>query len=306
MGNAKNLFMDRIRPKKIICFGPFMGELGWELFRWAGFIRKFKKNNPDKKILCSTRKGREDIYYGSVDGIHSFTIKNDYISARANMYRCDFLDPSEHRRIINEAKNRFRKAFFVDPPKCTVGKNFFSPHEMDFDFSPRKDNLKIIKNILSKNAGKMPICISPRHRTDSKKLTRNWPEQYWMDLFTRIRLTGKYLVFIIGSSASMAIPPKDESFVVLDNIRADNISNIGLTIEAIKNSVLTVGQQSALPILSNYLKTKTIMWGHEQVRHQVNENPMNTRCIFFEEPTVQYNTNPKIIFEHILKETGCL
>lgn len=299
----KRSFMNKLSDKESICFGPFMGELGWELFRWAGFIRNFKTKNPNKKIFCSTRKGREDIYYGSIDDIHTFKIQGDYISARANMYRCDFINCNEYKRIMISAKNKFRTAFFIEPPKNISYRNFFSYDEMDFNFTPRRENLKVIKSILQEHTKRIPICISPRYRIDSLKPTRNWKKEYWNVLFTIIKQTNKYLAFILGDTKSIIVPEKDKSFIVLEEIRANKTSNIGLTIEAIKNSALTIGQQSALPILSNYLKTPVISWGHEKIRHQILENPMNTKCIFFEELSINYNTSPNLIFEAIVKET---
>jgi len=299
---AKKLFMNQLQNKRSLVFFSHF-ELGWELFRWAGFVRQYKLNNPKIRVCAATRENRSDIYYGTADDIYTFNIKDDYVKYRANMYSLDYWPKREYDKLIGKIKTKFRTSYLVLPPKNTVGRNFFPKEQMDFNFTPRPENLKIIKDILSKHNGKIPICISPRHRIDSPKPTRNWPTQYWKDLFIRIRQTGKYLVFIVGGSASIVRPPKDRFFIVLDDIRAENTSNLGLTIEALKHSCLTIGQQSALPILSNYLGKKTIMWGHEKVRHQVIENPYNTKCIFFEEPTVQYNTNPKIIFKNILKET---
>lgn len=300
----KNKFFNQLKNKRsVIFFSHF--ELGWELFRWAGFVRQYKLNNPKIRVCAATRENRSDIYYGTVDNIYTFNIKDDYVKYRANMYSLDYWPKREYDKLIGKIKTKFRTSYLVLPPKNTVGRDLFQQSEMDFNFTPRPENAKIIKNILSNYNERIPICISPRHRTDSPKPTRNWPEQYWKDLFTKLKRTGKYLVFIIGGSASIVRPPKNKSFVILDDIRANGTSNIGLTIEAMKHSCLTIGQQSALPILSNYLGTKTIMWGHEKVRHQVRENPYNTKCIFFEEDSVQYTTSPKIIFKNILKETQC-
>lgn len=288
--------------RKIIFYSSGM-EIGWELTRWCGWVRWYKKNHTDSIIGIATRESRRDFYYGSIDNIYTYIIDGDYIKYRPNMYRLDFWPQEESDKLINKIKTNFRGFYICSPPGYTTARNFFPKDKMDFDFTPHPENMKIVKNILSNYKGKIPICISPRHRIDSPKPTRNWPKQYWQDLFTRIKRIDKYIVFIIGDLSSMIIPPKDKTFIVLSEIKAPNTSNIGLTISAIKNSIITIGQQSSLPVLSNYLKTKTIMWGNEKRRHQVLENPKNTRCVFFEEFSVNYNTNPKLIFETILKES---
>lgn len=299
----KNNFFQLLKDKSKIIFGPYLGEIGWEMTRWSGMVRQYKRLNNNKLIYVSTRKGRQDLYYNSVDEIHTFVIKDDYIKYRPNMNRLDFWPKEELDNLIYSLKSEFKNFHICLPPMHSPDRNFFRKDQMDFNITPNPSNIKVIKEILSKHNNKIPICISPRHRIDSPKPTRNWPKQYWYDLFKNIKNTNKYIVFIIGSISSMVIPPEDETFIVVDRIKEENTSNIGLTISAIKNSVVTIGQQSALPVLSNYLGIKTIMWGNEKTRHQTLENPMNTRCIFFEELSVNYNTDPRLIFGTILEET---
>jgi len=297
-----NAFFAPLHSRRKILFYSSGMECGWELTRWSGMIRWFKKHNPDKVICVSTRVDRYDLYYNAVDFIHTYKIRGDYINVRPNMYRADYQNKKEEDRKIKSIKMEYRDFHFVVPPKCTVGRGYFDRDKMDFNFTPRSNNKKTIDKIISKHKRRIPICISPRHRTDSPKPTRNWPIDYWHNLYERLSQLDKHLVFIIGGSASIIKPSIKGSFVVVDDLVADDVSNIGLTIEAIKSSKLTIGQQSALPILSNYLKTPTIMWGHEKTRHQVVENPMGTRCIFFPEFSVHYTTPPKIIFHTITGE----
>ena len=303
----KNKFFNQLKNKRsVIFFSHF--ELGWELFRWAGFVRQYKLNNPKIRVCAATRENRSDIYYGTVDNIYTFNIKDDYVKYRANMYSLDYWPKREYDKLIGKIKTKFRTSYLVLPPKNTVGRDLFQQSEMDFNFTPRPENAKIIKNILSNYNERIPICISPRHRTDSTKPTRNWKKEYWDELFKMIKKTNKYIVFILGATSSYIRPRNNyDHFIIIEdlvNSRKD-VSVLGTSIEAIKHSVLTIGQQSAIPILSNYLKKPVISWGHEKVRHQVRENPYNTKCIFFEEASVQYTTSPKIIFKNILKETQC-
>lgn len=299
-----NDILKNINNKKKIIFGPFLGESGWEVTRWCGWIRWYKKTNKDKSIAVATRESRKDLYYDSVDKIYTFKIDGDYIKYRPNMYRLDFWPQHKQDELINEIKSKF-KGYYICVPPNTSNRNVFPISKKDFNFTPHPENRKIIEDILSKHVDKIPICISPRHRIDSEKPTRNWPRQYWLHLFEKLKETNRYIIFILGDSSSMITPATDDSFIILNRIKHLNISNIGLTIEALYHSILTVGQQSALPVLSNYLGTKTIMWGNEKHRHQILENPFNTRCIFFEEVSIHYNTSPTIIFETILKETKC-
>lgn len=286
-----------------IVFGPSLMEMGWELFRWAPFIRWYKKENKHKKIHVLTRKDRMDLYYDNVDTIIPLTIDGDYIDYRPNMYQLNFFPREKYNQLISRYKKLFKNAFIFEPPN-TNNRNFFNPNNMDFSLNTNPENKRIIDSYLIKN--KIPIVISPRHRVDMKiKQDRNWKLEYWHQLFDMIESSNKFITFIAGSDPSF-VKPKSKAFIVLEHLTSFTASNIGLTIEAIKSSKLVIGNQSAIPVLANHLKTPTLFWGHEQQRHQVLENPLNTPCTFISESTQNYCTHPNIIFDNIESLTRSL
>jgi len=283
-------------------FGPFVGELGWEIQRWAGYVRWFKQQNPEKKVYIVTRKGREDLYEGSVDGISSVIFNEDYTQAlRPNMYRLDGLQQVYYDSIISDIRGWFPNAFLVRPPNSNR-RDFFPLNEMDFEFTPRENNYKIITYILNEHTTRIPVVIAPRHRLDLGKTNRprNWIVAYWHSLYETINNTEGYVVFIAGKNPSYVRPQNKSlsAFYVLEDLVQDvpDVSLIGLTIEAIKSSIVTIGQQSSIPVLSNLLGTPTIMWGDEKKRHRDIENPRNTQCTFFKEPSACYTRLPESIF----------
>ena len=299
--------IEKLKTNEKIVFGPFCGEIGWELMRWCGFIRWFKKNNPEKQIFVSTRKDRLDLYYNAVDEITTFKIYDDYMTYRPNMYRLDFFPTEHYIQLLDVTKKTFPDSYIFETPKDKDSSNrdYFPSDQMDFNFQPQENNKKIIESILLKHKGKIPVVLSPRHRIDLNniKTNRNWIKLYWYRLFDMFVRSGKYLVFIVGVSPSFIDPPENNCFEVLEtyNNRIDDgsISQIGLTIEAIKHSKITIGNQSSIPILSNILKTPTIMWGHEGHRHSILENPFNTTCMFFNEQPGIYKTEPTVIFNRM-------
>ena len=89
-----------------IVFGPFIGELGWEITRWCGFVRWFKTKNLKKNIVAVTRADRVDLYHKYVDNIMTFEIEGDYLNYRPNMYRLDFFPEENYQKLhvlINNA-----------------------------------------------------------------------------------------------------------------------------------------------------------------------------------------------------------
>ena len=285
---------------KEILFGPSLMEIGWEIFRWAPYVRWYKKTHPKTKVIVVTREGRLDLYFGAADEITTFKIDGDYSKYRPNMYRLDFFPKELHNKLVNRYKKLYPKAYIFKPPD-TNNRLFFSPFSMDYDLTPNPDNKNLINTIIKENIDKTPIVVSPRHRIDMRiKGDRNWKIKYWHELFKLLKDSGKYLVFIAGSTPSYVRPKKDNCFIILEDVsHTSRVSNIGVTIEAIKTSKLTIGNQSAIPVLSNHLKTPTLFWGHEQGRHQVVENPLKTPCGFILEKTTNYSTHPNIVFDYI-------
>jgi len=284
-----------------VVFGPFIGELGWELFRWAGYIRWVKQQYPEKDVVVATRSDRVDLYRGSVNEIYTFDILGDYSKYKPNCYALNAYPASERNRLIDRIKEMYPNHTLIPPPD-TGSKNFFKNEQMVYNFAPHKDNKIVIDSCLI--GGKIPIVISPRHRLDVK--SRNWIESYWEDLYALLDRDQLFKIFIVGKSPTIAKPDSSmyECITVVENLIADNeglvITDIGLTIEAIKASKITVGQQSALPILSNYLSVPTLMWGHEEKRHTLKENPLGTKCMFVAERGTDYMTSPAVIYEHIM------
>jgi ADP-heptose:LPS heptosyltransferase len=76
-------------------------------------------------------------------------------------------------------------------------------------------------------------------------------------------------------------------------------SLVGVIIEIIKNSVLTIGSQSGIPNLSNLLGTPTLQWGHERHEHSKTYNVKNTETIYIDDPL--YNIDPHKIIKEMTK-----
>ena len=52
----------RMMKKSIALFGPFIGSLSWEFYRFAPLMIFLKRLYPDKKIAVLTRPERFDLY----------------------------------------------------------------------------------------------------------------------------------------------------------------------------------------------------------------------------------------------------
>jgi len=283
-----------------IIFGPFIGELGWEIYRWSGFVRRYKKLNPHKRIIVCTRENRQDLYNDAVDGIEVFSIEGDYSTYRPDCYKCNITD-NMYNRIMYSLKDRHPNAFIFEPRVYNSHRRLFNQEDMDYDYTPRSTNASTIKDILNISESNMiPLVIPTRHRPDMAH--RNWGVDNWKTLFQLINNSNQFVCFICGTGDSYYKPSYPHMYALEDFVREDSgVSSIGLTIEAMNRSKLTAGPQTASIILSNLLGTPTLFWGHEITRHQRNENPKNTQCRALLDRT--YSINPVLIFNEIRKLT---
>jgi hypothetical protein len=281
-------------------FGPFIGELGWELFRWSGYVKWFKHKHKNAKNIVSTRKSRKDIYHGYCDEMLLFDIDGDYSIFTPNMYRLDNDTLDNDTYVLKRLQDDLAQydAKIIHPPYGSHDKHIYDNHNL-MEFKTIEHTKEYIESLIEPK--RIPIMISPRHRTDLKTNNpRNWNVEYWEEFFNKLSNYDKLQIIIAGDKESTYIPLNKNDYIILHEHCISGIhSNIGITIEAIKLCKCVIGQQSAIPILSNYLKTPTIMWGDQKYRHSVVENPYNTRCIFLDE--YGYNLQPSTLF-YFLKE----
>jgi hypothetical protein len=291
-----NEVLEELNKKKAIIFGPFVGEFGWEIYKWAPFVKWYAKTYKNKRIIISTRVDRKDLYYGC--GImHTFQLENDYGIWVPRVFGCDI--PKEtFKRVRTDVCTQYPNAFLFNPCGFKYLKNL-SPNYQDFDYRSHPDNEKIIDEILQQNSGKIPIVIASRHRIDVNK--RNWGLNNWNDLFKLIESTGKYIVFVAGSGKSYHRAYGMKGIVNLEDYsgKTPNSSTSGLMIAAIRKSVMSVGSQSAFISLSNFIGTPTLFWGHQIKRHSITENLLHTKSIGILDTS--YTVKPEVIFNQLNK-----
>jgi len=287
---------------KAIILGPFLGELGWEIMRFSPMLPFLKNKYPKFKFIIFTRPDRFDLYGSIADILVPLRIKNEkkYIQ---DCFRLTSFPNQNYKKLINAIYDKYSKNFeIVNHIYPDVSRNKFRQKnqfsKLVYDWYPRKRNKELMESYIPKD--RKIIVIAPRFR---KGLKRNW--KYWNEFYELIlnsKLNEKFNFVICGKDPDYIKSPK--GFYDLNSIKLDsNSSLIGLTIEVLKKSILTIGTQSAIPNLSALLKTPVLEWGHEKKAHSKQYNKKNTKIYFFDD--FKYNIKPKIIFEK-MKEIVCL
>src|SRR3954469_497149 len=81
--------------------GPWIGELGWELFCWQAHVRKVSENYDKTIVLC--KKGHEFLYSDFTDNFVTFEVPR-HLSA--DMCTCEGIDIDELLNLVKENYTR--------------------------------------------------------------------------------------------------------------------------------------------------------------------------------------------------------
>jgi len=141
----------------VYLFGPFVGELSWEFFRFAPFMIYKKKENPNIPTIVFTRNSSFDLYGNYADILVPLRIPND-VKLTRDCFRLDSLQVKDYYRIgrqfASQYKRRFEviKHFYPDIKSWRYKLKWqFPRRQMDYDFQPRKKNKLIAKSIVKHN-----------------------------------------------------------------------------------------------------------------------------------------------------------
>ena len=285
--------------------GPCVGEMYWEFARFAPYVIFMKvKKYLNEKMIVMTREDRFDIYGTYADIFVPLRIDGDGDKYIADCFRLKNFAHNEFEAIVRKLKIKYASRYqIVDhifpSPKYRYADKRWAPREkMIFDYKPRLTNKIELDKYLPFD--KPIIVLAPRFR---KGLPRNWP--YWNQFYDLIykekRLMENFNFIIIGKLGEY-YPDKNKRFYDINEIeRNSNISPIGLLIEVLKrkNTILTIGSQSAIPNISLLFHVPVLEWGHEKTRHAIEYNIFKTDIRFIED--FKYNLKPEIIFNNMME-----
>jgi len=290
-----------MKKEKAILLGPFVGELGWEVLRFSPLIpyyyKKYHKQNV--KFIILTRDDRFDLYGQYADILVPLRIKGDGIKFKADCFRMIGFPVDDYKMLAKRFNKQYRNRFeiishfypTIDQKKYAQKYQFPRQH-LKYKWKPRIENKTAIDHHVHND--KNCVVLAPRFRNG---LRRNWP--YWNDLYNMIykddHLTKKYNFIICGKKPDY-VPDKKNRFCDINNISlTDDMSLIGLTIESINKSILTVGSQSGIPNMSMMMGVESLMWGHQRKLHSEVYNTKKTNVHFLDD--MKYKLEPLRVFE---------
>jgi len=292
-----------MKSEDLVLVGPCFGEMFWEFFRFAPYffwIKKTKNYNKNVKFVVLTRSDRFDIYGSYVDAFVPLEIEGDDFKYKQDCFRLNGVENCILESIIKKFHDRFgldnNIVDFIHPSIQSTdwyNKDQFSIENRIFEYKPRTSNKYAVDCYLNNLPKKQLVVIAPRFRIGMK---RNWP--YWPELYRLIQ-SDRYLMnqynFILCGSRNSYIKDPNRIFLDIEDIdRNINTSTIGLLLELIKKSVITIGSQSAIPNISLLFGVETIEWGNQRELHTETYNIKKSPVTYIDDPI--FNINPEEIF----------
>jgi len=144
---------------KAFLFGPFVGELCWEFFRFVPYAIYLKKHHPGSRLIVLTRPSRFDLYGQYADIIVPLRLKNDSVLER-DSFKLTGYKEENYYTIAKYFKQKFRKRYNIvkhSYPDVRMWrykvKWQFPRDKMDYDFKPRKSNIELASRALRNKKG---------------------------------------------------------------------------------------------------------------------------------------------------------
>jgi ADP-heptose:LPS heptosyltransferase len=244
--------------------GPWIGEFGWELFAWQGYLRQLKIEKYDQ-IHIGCRPGHELLYMDFATSFEFYTP----ISKQTDMWHCR-QEPVFNYDHIDKKVDILKPGNFLGKKQCYI--QYFAQDQnkrFDLVFHARKTNK----------------CGTGY---------RDWPIQNWKILKNSFK---DLSVCSIGTKdAAMLVPGTTDCRGNDLRTLADILGSSRLLVGP-SSGPMHFGSLCKIPHIVWSPKTGMI---HNKIRYEKTWNPLNTEVIFVEgswQPSVEtiYKACQKII-----------
>ena len=141
--------------------GPFIGEFGWELVFWHGWLRKIKREiYPDSYFIVSSFPGREPLYEFADEFINlpDFYLNNNF-SERDYFVDWEIYDLEKQKKIFNEMRK------LIDFYHNKLNEN-------DINFIYNYPQKKFSRSLFNRIQNKIKNIISINHDLTQKDLKK--------------------------------------------------------------------------------------------------------------------------------------
>ena len=250
---------------KRLVAGPWVGEFGWELFLWNGYIRSMSLKFDE--TICIGRSSSFYIYKDFCDKYINFDAR--YFGS--DMWKLDNLNFDKN--FLNNFIKMSKNDFILTPKK------YFKGHPADISFlSPLNINgisttPKYIKYGKNSSHKKKKLVFHARARADVRK-GDNWDLKKWT--FISKKYGKNFEIYSIGTKGASFFVPGTKDF------RDRNLESV---CNLLSESLAIIGPSSGPMHLASLCSTSQIVWSgnlKNKVRYEKNWNPFFSKVFYID------------------------
>jgi len=257
---------------KVLVAGPYVGELGWELFSWQPMVRRVWLDNKPDKTIVYTRPGRR-LFYRFADEVRDQKLPDHEAECLAwhdlDKYMDEFTGAI--RAVQEQAKQEFKGhniVFFGYPALKQLNRPYYAQGAPDLLYGEQKR----AEELLAEHNNVVVLCVRDRAMSDY----RNWPYEEWAAL-GRYLAAGGWSVVYLGRIRDMVrwnvlmsgvlTSPQREG-VVID---LTNRTSLDDCLSVMSRARLAVGGSSGLLHLASRCGLDHLVWGAPSARSRYAE-----------------------------------
>lgn len=312
-----------IESNGIVFAGPFLGEFGWELSHWAPHIKWLRQQYKGRKLIVASYAGRHPLYYGVAD---EFWGLPEWFTT--GKYDCDcfeaLCDSTVYAKLFKHFKDRLESKYDLKNVIWTktprgFNKTLRENKYVAFDKIKASEVAIKTKNEMLKGREDKPVVILFAREVHRKTFldivnnqirycedlrtplpSNNWPRSNWEDLFDMLyKQFHNQITFVIGGTkgGNCLLNMADKYPDVVDLTSLDITQSLDITIAMLNSALCSISSQSGPTHLSVQCGCPSFIYGHEQKRHSVDDNPLKTDVVFLATQLGMYNDSPEVLYK---------
>ena len=264
---------------KLLIAGPWVGEFGWELFAWQGYVRALSRHYDRTVIVC--RESSRGLYEDFAD---------DFIFANATTGLADsfFMHNLDFNQFLRETLMEKGRHYLDQKPIIFSPRRIGFPPMTHFSESVKLGAHDIIPEYYKYDTGKEKKYDYIFHiRQRQLRKEDNWEFSNWEKLLDLLNVQ-KARVACVGS------PHESAHIRGTIDLRGATMNTV---LDAVSSADCAFGPSSGPMHLASLCGCPHVVWSkpENKIRYEKNWNPFDTPILFLSE--FSWHPSPDYVFE---------
>jgi len=258
--------------RPVTVLGPWLGEFGWELVYWQGFVRKYRLTHPEEYLVVIGRVGNSRLYELADEywEIHIEDLESDMYLPRGS------LDRKGLYQLVRILKEQELLGDYLGVPDRLHERGWLEFGNPQFNqiFCRLKPTSSMSRFVRDKISGHRTALLFPRLRRIAPE--KNWTPEKWSELAVLLRERG-FLVVVGGGIGSE--PELQAPVVKCWDFSVSSTCWMDFQLALVEISSLIISGESGTGFLPGLCEKPGIVFGdpREKKRYEETENIFQSR-----------------------------